>query len=227
LLTISYKLYRGDVRVCFEEVYPVEDIQRPLLEAVVLSVKNVLDTITLGTCPVREVSFPFKTPAYASLARDMFRAEVRYGQSWTGFAFPKELLDAPLKLADLEAFRQAELICQQELSKLSSEPSIAGRVHRLLLEKQNGFPALPTVARQFHLTPRTLHRRLEAEGTSFRDVLEEVRHTLAVEHLKSGQSTIEEIAFLLGYSDLANFRRAFKRWERTTPSAFRRRFSKP
>lgn len=73
------------------------------------------------------------------------------------------------------------------------------------------------------MTPRTLHRRLIDEGTSFRELLEEVRHTLAVEHLKSGRFSIEEIAYTLGYSDLANFRRAFKRWEDVPPSESRAR----
>jgi AraC-like DNA-binding protein len=60
-----------------------------------------------------------------------------------------------------------------------------------------------------------------AEGTSFHDLLEDVRRTLALEHVKSGRFTIEEIAYRLGYSDLANFRRAFRRWESVPPSAYR------
>ncbi|MGA4603880.1 helix-turn-helix domain-containing protein [Ectopseudomonas hydrolytica] len=52
-------------------------------------------------------------------------------------------------------------------------------------------------------------------------MLEEVRHTLAQEHLKAGRMTVEEIAYSLGYTDLANFRRAFKRWQRQSPSAYR------
>ncbi len=71
------------------------------------------------------------------------------------------------------------------------------------------------------MTPRTLHRRLSDEDTSFHELLEEVRHMLAVEHVKSGRLSIEEIAYSLGYSDLANFRRAFKRWESVPPSEYR------
>jgi AraC-like DNA-binding protein len=73
------------------------------------------------------------------------------------------------------------------------------------------------------MTPRTLHRHLVREGTSFRQVLEDVRHTLALEHLQTGQLTIAEIACALGYTDLANFRRAFRRWEGEAPSASRTR----
>jgi AraC-like DNA-binding protein len=128
-----------------------------------------------------------------------------------------------LKQADPEAFREAEQICQRELGKLVSKTSMSARVRRVMLEKQHSFPSLNVAARLFHLTPRTLHRRLLEEGTSYKQILEEVRHTLAVEHLKAGRLTVEEIAYSLGYTDLANFRRAFKRWEGMPPSAFRER----
>lgn len=221
LLSISHEIHPHEIRVCFDETMPLDETRRPLLEAVVLSIKNILDSISMGACQVREVAFSFDPPGYAGLARDLFGCEVRYGRSWAGFALPLEVMDVPLKLADPEAFREAALICQRELDKLTANESLAARVRRLLLEKQNGFPSLQVTARLFHMTPRTLHRRLLDEGTSYRELLEEVRHTLAVEHMKSGRFSIEEIAYTLGYSDLANFRRAFKRWESVPPSAFR------
>jgi AraC-like DNA-binding protein len=209
--------------VVFTEALPLGDIERPVLEAVVLSIKNVLDSITMGGCQVRQVAFPFEAPEYAALARDIFGCEVRYGQTWTGFSCSPEVLDVPLKLADPGAFQAAQLICQRELDRLAANESLAARVRRLLLEKQRGFPTLAVAARLFHMTPRTLHRRLVDEGTSYRELLESVRHTLAVEHVNSGRFSMDEIAYRLGYTDLANFRRAFKRWESVPPSVFRSR----
>lgn len=77
------------------------------------------------------------------------------------------------------------------------------------------------------MTPRTLHRRLVDEGTSYRELVEAVRHTLAVEHLKSARFSVNEVAFRLGYTDIANFRRAFKRWEGVPPSTYRERRAPP
>ena len=76
------------------------------------------------------------------------------------------------------------------------------------------------MARLFHLTPRTLHRRLVDKGTSFKDILEELRHMLAVQYLLNSKLSIQEIGFNLGYSDQANFRRAFKRWKNIAPSDY-------
>lgn len=196
--------------------------EQMLLEAVMLAVKNIFDTITLGCARPRQVSFPFPEPTYASLAIDMFGCEVAYGQSWAGFTLDTELLEQPLKMADPAAFREAEKICQQELRKLEAKTSTSAGVRRIMLEKQHGFPSLNVTARLLHLTPRTLHRRLLEEGTSFKEILEEVRCTLAVEHLKAGHLTMGEIAYTLGYTDLANFRRAFKRWTGIPPSHYLR-----
>lgn len=220
LIAISHEVGVHEARVHFAEAMPLGDIQRPILEAAVLSIKTVLNEITMGACQVHEVSFPFEAPEYQSLAHDIFGCKVRYGQSWTGFCASPGVLDVPLKLANAEAFAEAALICQRELEHLAANESFAARVRRMLLEKQNGFPSLQVTARLFRMTPRTLHRRLVDEGTSYRELLESVRHTLAVEQIKSGRFSMEEIAYRLGYTEPANFRRAFKRWESVPPSQY-------
>jgi AraC-like DNA-binding protein len=221
LITISRDITALEVRLVFSEVLPLGDIQRPVFEAVVLSIKNILDDITMGAAEVREVAFPFAKPEYAVVARDLFGCPVRYGQDWAGFSAPTEVLDLPVRRADPTAFEEAARICQRELDRISAEESTGARVRRLLLADQNGFPSLAVTARLLHMSPRTLHRRLVDEGTSYRELLESVRHTLAIQHVRSGRFSMEEIAYRLGYSDLANFRRAFKRWESVPPSAFR------
>ena len=70
---------------------------------------------------------------------------------------------------------------------------------------------------------RSLRRRLSEEGTSFRQLLEEVRQTLAEELLATGGLTLEEIAERLGYGEVSNFTHAFKRWKGLAPRQYRRR----
>jgi AraC-like DNA-binding protein len=215
-----------EVRLVISEPVPLGEIQRPFLEATVLSLCSILGTISMGALPI-VVSFPFAEPDYAPLARDMLRCEVLYGQSWAGLSAPPEMRDLPIKLADQHAFAEADRICQLELEKLVANTSLSARVRRLFLEQQNGFPSLAATARTLHMTQRTLHRRLLDEGTSYRELLEEVRHTLALEHLKSGRFSFAEIAYVLGYTDLANFRRAFRRWEQQPPSAYKAGLAEP
>jgi AraC-like DNA-binding protein len=221
VLAISMDVRRTEVRVRIHETRRLDDIQRPVLEAVLMTIKNVLDSISMGACRIATVAFPFEAPDYQGLSRELYGCEVRYGQRWAGFTLPAHALDTKLRMADPVAFRDAASILQKELDSVAANASLAGRVRRLLLERQNGFPSLQVTARLLHMTQRTLHRRLIDEGTSFRALVEDVRHTLATEYLKSGRFSIEEIAYTLGYSDLANFRRAFRRWESCAPSEYR------
>jgi AraC-like DNA-binding protein len=73
------------------------------------------------------------------------------------------------------------------------------------------------------VSPRTLRRRLEAESTTFRRLLDELRRDLALRYLADPRLAIGEIAFMLGFSEVSAFHRAFRRWRATTPAAFRRR----
>ena len=221
LVSISHAVWGQEIHIIFDEPYPLGSIRRSVLEAVVLTVKNTFDFITPGASYVGSVSFPFDRPAYAALAHDLFKCDVRYGQSWAGFTLPLAVIDQPLKMADPATFQDASQLCQRELDKLTQKETFSLRVRRIQLEQKNGFPSLNVTARLFHLAPRTLHRRLLEEGTSFKEILEEVRHTLAVEHLQLDQLSIQEIAYELGYTDMANFRRAFKRWEGVSPSTYR------
>jgi AraC-like DNA-binding protein len=79
------------------------------------------------------------------------------------------------------------------------------------------------VARETGLSRDTLYRRLKAEGTTFARLLDELRHRLAVDYLGAGRVSVNETAYLLGFSDPAAFSRAFKRWTGQSPSRARNR----
>lgn len=221
LVTSKMVASKQSIRISFTATRPLGALERPVLEAIILSIKNVLQAATMGVCQVSEVAFPFAAPDYEALARAMFGCQVTYRSSWAGLAVPADVLDKPLTTADPEAFGEAAAFCQRELEKLTAEMSLSAKVRRVLFETPHGFPTLPLVARSVRMTPRTLHRRLQDEGTSYRELLEAVRHARAVEYVKAGRFTIEEIAYTLGYADPPSFRRAFKRWEKVPPSTFR------
>ena len=75
--------------------------------------------------------------------------------------------------------------------------------------------------RQLHISDRTLRRRLQEESTSFKEILNEVRMTMAQEYLSNTTLSIQEIAYLLEYSEASNFHRAFKNWCNKTPNDYR------
>lgn len=220
LVSVRCAARADEVRVMCRERLVLGDIRRPVLEAIVLALKNMLDFLALGDQPVRAVAFAFDAPPYVALARDIWQCEQRYGSRWTGLAIPADRFEKPLRLRRAGDFQRAAAACSAELGRLALRETYGARVRRLLLEQgTGGFPSLPTTARLLNLTPRTLHRHLEAEGTSYRALLDDIRLRLALQHLRSGRLGVEETAWALGYSDPANFRRAFRRWTGGPPSA--------
>ncbi len=222
VVAVRTEIHGDEFRVVFREAPGLGEARDSLVEAVMLAVKNIADHLASGDAGNTLVCFGFTEPAHADLARALFRCEVIYARPWTGFSFPLAIADRPVRTHDAVAFEEATRICRRELARLVENETESVRVRRLLLERENHFPTLQVTARLLRTTPRTLHRRLVEEGTSYKEILEEVRHGLAVEHLRAGRLTIKEIAFLLGYTDTANFRRAFKRWEGVPPSSLQR-----
>jgi AraC-like DNA-binding protein len=107
------------------------------------------------------------------------------------------------------------------LEKRRARTGIAGAVRDLLVREPGQIPDSPAVAAALQMSNRTLSRRLDEEGISFRALVDEVREMLAEEMLVTAQMTTEQVSRRLGYSEPASFVRAFKRWKGVAPQAFR------
>jgi AraC-like DNA-binding protein len=90
-------------------------------------------------------------------------------------------------------------------------------------ELSRGVPTVEDVARRMATSERTLRRRLEEGGSSFRELLDDTRERLARNYVRDRRMALSEVAFMLGFSEPSAFHRAFKRWTGTTPAAFRSR----
>jgi len=97
-----------------------------------------------------------------------------------------------------------------------------GKVYRILRHMPDPGVGMKAVASSLKMTDRTLRRRLAEEGTSFSTISSHVKYSVATRHLKGSEVSIEQVAELAGFSDPANFRRAFIRWTSMTPAQFRR-----
>lgn len=146
---------------------------------------------------------------------------VVFDQPVNRVVFPSEFLDLPLTMSDPESSRMALEQCERELAALGEFASVVGRVRALVQSPASGFLALEDVAARMHVSSRTLKRQLAAQGTTFSDLLDGVRREKALLLLANRALTIEQVADRLGYSDVANFTRAFRRWTNGTPSAWR------
>ncbi|MEQ9506764.1 MAG: helix-turn-helix transcriptional regulator [Hyphomonas sp.] len=108
------------------------------------------------------------------------------------------------------------------LESLDQVHTTSRRVEAMLMTVlHHGEIRAEDVARQLGFSRQTLFRRLRDEGTTFSDVLKSIRRRLAIEYLKGGKVSANEIAYLVGFSDAAAFSRAFKQWTGKTPGEYR------
>jgi AraC-like DNA-binding protein len=108
------------------------------------------------------------------------------------------------------------------LKDLEASKSVRGRVESLLMPiLHTGDAGMDTVAAKMGLSRRTLLRKLKAEDATFETVLDELRHKMALNFLNGKKVSVNETAYLVGFSDPAAFSRAFKRWTGTSPGAIR------
>lgn len=111
---------------------------------------------------------------------------------------------------------------KRRLYDLDAKASMFERVKSVLLEiLPGGQSAMDEVAARLAVSTRTLQRRLSSEGTSYQQVLKQVREELALYYLKNSSLAAGEISFLLGFHDTNSFIRAFSRWTGKTPGQFR------
>ncbi len=174
--------------------------------------------------PLDEVAFPYPPPRHAADYELVFAPRYTFDAPRLEARFAPELLALPVR-RDEAALRAFLVDAPASITTLyRRDRSLALRVREHLRAALPDAVALPDLAQRLFLSPRTLHRRLEEEGTSLRGVRETLRHELAVEWLAKTTRPISRIATDLGYGDGAAFYRAFSAWEACGPREYRQRF---
>lgn len=158
-------------------------------------------------------------PAGAVVYRRLFQAPCRFDSERTALLFPAPMLEQTLSDADSRQLRALEA-----QARTRSDFGLVFRLRRtlrtlLVAEAASG----DEVARLLSMHRRTLNRRLRAEGTTFQELLDEVRFEAACQFLDTSRIPITEIASSLGYAETSAFSRAFRRWSGATPVQRRRR----
>lgn len=169
------------------------------------------------------VSFRHSAPRDTEAHRAVFGERVAFDADHDEIAFAGAVLDVPLASREPGLHELVEAHARTLLARLPPpDASTRARVRALLADALlDGPPTLDDVAKKLALPRRTLQRKLANEGTRFDALLDDVRRDLAIGHLRDDGLSVQETAFVLGYSDVAAFHRAFVRWTGETPARFR------
>ncbi len=171
---------------------------------------------------VSAVHFTHAAPAYHAEYDRVFRIPVTFGSDENALVIDEWWMTQKPPFSSRPALAVLSAHAEALLAKLEASKTLRGRVESLLL------PILPTgevsvegIARNLGLSRQTLFRRLKAEGVTFEKVLDDLRRELALRYLGDNKVSVNEMAYLVGFSEPAAFSRAFKRWTGSSPRAAR------
>ena len=168
-----------------------------------------------------QARFQQEQPADTGHYFELFRCPVAFGCEKTELAFRRSDVDKRLTGSNTELAKLNEHVVVKYLAH-SEKQDVVNQVKAAIIDGlSNGAVTEKSVAAELFTTPRNLHRKLQKEDTSFKQLLTEVRQDLAQQYIQDRSKTLTEISYLLGFSEVSSFSRAFKGWTGKPPSAAR------
>ncbi len=170
-----------------------------------------------------EVWFQHPAPARTAEHVRVLGAPVSFGHPTNAIVVERELAERHVPAADARLYPILQDLLERILDEMPPVDGLLTSVRRAIAESmRHGDPTLAQVARRVALGPRTLQRQLEQHGTTFKRLVEDTRRQFSLRYLRDPKHTLTDIAYLLGYSEVSAFNRAFRRWTGSTPTDYRR-----
>lgn len=211
----------GD-RLCLRMEAPsgLEDILPFSVEEMAGGIVTVLGDVIGERFQPLELQTTYARPGYAQLYRKVLHCPTRFNQPQNALWIVRPD-DTPLPHANPISARMCRRLVEEMLDKHSPEENLVREVRRVLMRTPGQIPDMETVAAELGVNSRQLRRQLNSFNTSFRAEGDDVRKQLALGYLRDSSMNLEQIATLLGYTEVTNFRRAFKQWTGQPPTYFR------
>ncbi|MEU0538680.1 AraC family transcriptional regulator [Nocardia sp. NPDC005978] len=208
------------------------DVRRFLVERDVTAMFGMLNDLLGHRLDLVRAEFDFPAPPDAGLYDEIYGLRPEFERPHNLFGLDPAVLERPLPQANEHTWAMCLAQCRELVSRRRARTGIAAEVRELLVPRggADGFaapPGIDSVARDLNVSTRTLRRHLDAAGTGYRQLLDEVRRALAEEMLTATPLSVSDVAIRLGYAEASTFIHAFKRWTGTTPSTYRRALLTP
>jgi AraC-like DNA-binding protein len=226
------------VKLRFDEdsaraVWSIDPLPHPALDArlyrfivemqfgVIVSLHR--DTMGSTFCP-SEIHVTFAPPESQEQYSESFGYRVHFAQVENRLFFNAAWLNGTPHFGNEITYATVLRLCDDLQDELAHRVGVAGKVRELLLATIGRHTSFEDVATRLGIPTRSLRRKLREQGTSFRELVDQLRTHVAMKYLRDTEMTVEDIAYALGFSDTANFRHAFHRWTDSSPQDFRRIF---
>jgi AraC-like DNA-binding protein len=221
LITGEPKLRFNKIQVIYDTPAHAPKMSRHCFEAAFSSGVRIMRSLTGKELSPLEVTFIYPDPPSPAEYQRIFRCPVHFNHQHNSMTISPGLINTPIRFGNPDLKEQFENYAQEFLVELDAKRDHTNQVTRIILSNlDNESLTIKKVAREMAVSVRTLQNRLSEEGVVFSDLLLEIRERLAKKYLKQGY-TVEEITYLLGYSEASSFRKAFKNWMGLTPREYR------
>jgi len=229
LIMSSFRMrFRVDAELAEIEILPVLPMSTNCLEfhleAIAVALHWEIRELLKNQMPPYDLYLSIAAPPHKERYNELVEAHCHFAwQSRPGFRmqFPAAVALRTPALADIGAVQMAEKRCNELIRSAIAQGRVGSWVRMMLREASDGWPSLTELAQTLNLSSRTLDRYLEKEGESFRKLSNRTRHEKALEMLDDDGLTVTQIAYELGYTDVSNFARSFRREAGVAPGDYR------
>ena len=221
LLNLTMQQQQQQVVLTLSELQPLGDIRQFVVDTFAVALHAILDFISGHRYRLKQVQFAFAKPGYSALYQAFFPCPVIFAANEHRFILEATDLALVSPWADRQVQSQLTAQCEQELQRWQQRQSLAGLIRLMLGRTKGRIPGIEQVAAEFALSSRTLRRRLMQEDTCYHQLVADWRREMARQYLLTTALPVQQIGYLLGYADPANFGRAFRREHGLSPSQFR------
>ena len=196
----------------------LEEFSYELMYAAIL---NTLRGLLNKPDLLMRIELPYPEPDHSAFYHQVFGDDIHFDCLRGRISFDRELLRTPLPSSNTALRNLYEAECARLLADLEEEDAVAEQTLRLLRKLEGQYPQMPQLAQMLNLSPRTYRRRLDEENQSFQGLLDKVRAEHATRYLQNTRLPLTSIAYMVGFNDASNFRRAYLKWTGHSPKEVR------
>lgn len=219
---VSFAFDQQGIHLVLNETHRLEGDRHATYEAILLTLYAVLGWLFGQRLPLVSVDFPSAAPRQLLEVRALFAGHIRFNQPVGGLHFSCNHASMRVVRTPTEIPKFLRRAPGSLIEALFMSGRLTVEVRRKIHESLPQLLTLEDVARELAISPRTLHRKLEAEGESFQKIKEELRRDIAIHTLTRTDTPIKQISGDLGFADQASFQRAFAQWTGRPPGTWRR-----
>ena len=221
LITAKIQLRFNKVKVIFYTPPHAPKMSRHCFESTFSSTIRLMRSLTGKDLKPLEVSFIYPQPTSTAEYERIFQCPVLFSQKTNSVTIDPKIANIPVLYANPGLKEYFENYAKEFITEMEMQNAYTQEVTKIILSKLDDESlSINKVAKEMAVSVRTLQNHLKEEGVIFSDLLKEIRERLAKKYLKQNYS-VEDITYLLGYSEPSSFRKAFKKWSGLTPKQYR------